>query len=401
MNFSRFDCSSVSLLSRSFAVAAICLVVAGTGVLPARAGMINEPDPTLSAAMNAAKVKTGVRYWIELNRKGKTSHVTNQQTFLNGDRIRFHVQATVDGYAYIVLRSGSQGEQAVLFPQEKMENNRLNRETDYALPAEDYLTFDEHPGTEKVTLLFSKTALDPTKVLAASFKDANHVVLTAPSQSASGSKDLIPARTSVTYQSVESLTRNDSTANLYDSVNGAKPDQGMINSVIAMSTPDTGYKPQATVAAGSTAQPSTAGSTAVDSLAADAALAKANQELRHSDGAAAAASSSAASLATSLATSAAVSSSANDVSTASGSSPGSKKKPAAARISSGGSGTTSKVNTASSEISSGPTPTMGTIKPQSAASSSALKSSTGAVIVRQDDPEKVLHIDVDLEHSGS
>jgi hypothetical protein len=44
---------------------------------------------------------------------------------------------------------------------------------------------------------------------------------------------------------------------------------------------------------------------------------------------------------------------------------------------------------------------MGTIKPQSAASSSALKSSTGAVIVRQDDPEKVLHIDVDLEHSGS
>jgi hypothetical protein len=28
-----------------------------------------------------------------------------------------------------------------------------------------------------------------------------------------------------------------------------------------------------------------------------------------------------------------------------------------------------------------------------------VKSSAGAVIVRQDDPEKVLHIDVDLEHS--
>jgi Domain of unknown function (DUF4384) len=347
MNFPRFDIRRACSLPRAFSLAGMLLIAAST--MPARAGLINEPDPALGAAANAAKVKTGVRYWIELHRGGKTYHVTNQQKFLSGDQIRFHVQATVDGYAYIVLRSGSQGEQAVLFPQENQaDNNKLNRETDYALPAEDFLTFDSHPGIEKVTLLFSKSALNPTKVLATTFKDANHVVFAAPSKSESGSKDLFPAHVSVTYQSEAALTKNDSQGNLYDSVNGAKPDQGMINSVIAMSAPETGFKP--------------AVSSAPASSASDAALAKANQDLRHS--------ASTASIATS--------------STGAAGSSGSL-----------GSSTSSASSTSST------TPGSATTKQSTVSVANTPKSSTGAVIVRQDDPEKVLHIDVDLEHSGS
>jgi hypothetical protein len=313
MNLTRFDIRRVCSLPGALSLAGMLLIVAST--LPARAGLINEPDPALGAGANPATVKTGVRYWIELHRGGKTYHVTNQQKFLSGDQIRFHVQATVDGYAYIVLRSGSQGEQAVLFPQESQkDNNRLNRETDYALPAEDFLTFDSHPGIEKVTLLFSKSALNPTKVLATAYKDSNHIVFAAPSHSESGSKDLVPAHISVTYQSEASLTKNDAQGNLYDAVNGAKPDQGMIDSVIAMSAPETGFKPVA--------------SSSVASTASSAALAKANQDLQH-----------------------------------------------AAQSATTKQSTPAAVNTA--------------------------KSSSGAVIVREDDPEKVLHIDVDLEHSGS
>ena len=354
MNFPRFDIRRACSLSRSIPLACLLLVVSSTA--PARAGLINEPDPALGAAANAAKVKTGVRYWIELHRNGKTSHVTNQQKFLSGDQIRFHVQATVDGYAYIVLRSGSQGEQAVLFPQEgQKDNNKLNRETDYALPAEDFLTFDSNPGTEKVTLLFSKSALDPTRVLATTFKDSNHVVLAAPSQSRSGSKDLIPARTTVTYQSEAALTQNDSKANLYDSVNGAKPDQGMIDSVIAMSTPQTGFKPASTADATSTAS--------------DDALAKANQDMDHAR----------------MSKTGKTSKTKTNVATAAAPSTTTARATTAP--------TGSEASTSSTKSGSS------TAKASTTATATTVKSSAGAVIVRQDDPEKVLHIDVDLEHS--
>jgi hypothetical protein len=371
MNFPRFDIRRVCSLPRALSLAGMLLVVGST--VPARAGLINEPDPALGAAENAAKVKTGVRYWIELHRAGKTYHVTNQQKFLSGDQIRFHVQATVEGYAYIVLRSGSQGEQAVLFPQEtQKDNNKLNRETDYALPAEDFLTFDSHPGIEKVTLLFSKSALNPTKVLASTFKDSNHVVFAAPSHSESGSKDLFPAHTTVTYQSEASLTKNDSQSNLYDSVNGAKPDQGMIDSVIAMSTPDTGFKPVVSATAASTAS--------------DEALAKANQDLQH---VAASTTGKGGKNKPTVAT-------ASPTASSSASSAGSSAKPSSSSSSTAVSSTGSSAST-----KAGTTSGSATTKQTAVAAMNTPKSSSGAVIVRQDDPDKVLHIDVDLEHSGS
>lgn len=163
--------------------------------LPALAGLTNEPDPTTGANVSGAQM--GIRYWIELRRHGQIKYVTNQQNFVSGDQIKFHVQPTVDGFAYIVLRSGSQGEQAVLFPLERSkDNNKLHQKVDYALPADDWLTFDAHPGTEKVSLIFSKSPIDGQKVIAATTGSANHVVIKANS----GSKDLIPAHTTVVYQ---------------------------------------------------------------------------------------------------------------------------------------------------------------------------------------------------------
>lgn len=162
-----------------------------------QAGIVKEDDA------QSAAVKTGLRYWIELKRGGKVSRVTNAQNFKTGDQIRFHVQPTVDGFAYIVLRSGSQGEQAVLFPQEeKKDDNRLHHQVDYPLPADDYLTFDANPGVEKVTLLFCKHEINAKELMATSIQGANHVVI----RSQPGSKDLVPAHTHVTYQPAESMT---------------------------------------------------------------------------------------------------------------------------------------------------------------------------------------------------
>ncbi len=93
------------------------------------------------------KLNTGVQYWIELHRDGRKETVSNKYNFKSGDKIRFHVKANIDCYAYILLKSGSRGEQSVLFPEETLsESNKVKRGTDYIIPAEGFLAFDENPG---------------------------------------------------------------------------------------------------------------------------------------------------------------------------------------------------------------------------------------------------------------
>jgi len=140
-------------------------------------------------------LNTGLRYWIELNRKGKVIQVSNKEPFYSGDRIRFHVKPNIDGYAYILLRSGSRGEQSVLFPDSRNgEDNRVEHGRDYELPADGYLAFDQNPGTEKLTLLLSRKPIDAQALLAKPSSDATMIA-----SSDSGSKDLIPAKVLVVY----------------------------------------------------------------------------------------------------------------------------------------------------------------------------------------------------------
>src|SRR5438552_2181713 len=97
-----------------------------------------------------AQLNTGVRYWVELSRNGQTMKVNNKMAFRSGDKIRFHVQPNIDGYAYILLRSGSRGEQSVLFPDpNRAESNNVTRGQEIVLPGDGYLTFDANPGIEK------------------------------------------------------------------------------------------------------------------------------------------------------------------------------------------------------------------------------------------------------------
>lgn len=145
----------------------------------------------------AESLNTGLRYWIEMKRDGNTQHVSNKTQFKSGDSIRFHVRSNINGYAYILLSSGSRGEQSVLFPDEKAgENNKIGAGREYILPQDGSLTFDENPGTEKLTLLLSRTPIDAKSYLA---KPAGNKEVTLIASSSSGSKDLVPARIYVAY----------------------------------------------------------------------------------------------------------------------------------------------------------------------------------------------------------
>src|SRR5271170_4701555 len=90
-------------------------------------------------------INTGVQYWIELHRGSQILRVNNKTAFKSGDKIAFHLRPNIDGYAYIVLKSGSRGEQSVLFPDAKLqEDNKVQSGKEVVLPSDGMLAFDKN-----------------------------------------------------------------------------------------------------------------------------------------------------------------------------------------------------------------------------------------------------------------
>lgn len=103
----------------------------------------------------------GMTYSIELIRNNKTTKADSRFPFKSGDQIRFHVQPNIDGYMYVVMKSGSKGGQSVLFPAAgSAENNEVKKGTDYILPEQGVLEFDNIPGEEHLQLIVSPTKLN-------------------------------------------------------------------------------------------------------------------------------------------------------------------------------------------------------------------------------------------------
>jgi len=135
------------------------------------------------------KINLGLAYWIELLRDGTISRLNNKFAFRSGDAIRIHMIPNTDGYAYILLKSGSRGDRAILFPNPKSgTDNRVARGRDYALPTEVRLKFDNNPGVEILTLVLSRKPIDINQYL------NGHHERAFVSSGQSGSKDLVPTR---------------------------------------------------------------------------------------------------------------------------------------------------------------------------------------------------------------
>lgn len=153
----------------------------------------------LSASPNVSNVSArpglpSLAYWIELMRDGKHYRCNNKTTFHSGDEIRIHVSCSSDGYAYILMKQGTSGAHAVLFPDARTgRNNAVTAMADYALPSATWLKFDENPGTEKISLIFSKAVLDPDTN---KYMKIQTVIVSADR---SGAKDLCPTRMQISW----------------------------------------------------------------------------------------------------------------------------------------------------------------------------------------------------------
>jgi alpha-beta hydrolase superfamily lysophospholipase len=154
------------------------------------------PPPAESLANDKANQADGpaISYWIELYRGGKIYRCNNKIAFQSGDAIRFHIIPKTSGYAYLLMKQGSSGKRAILFPSAATgSNNYLKAGTDYPVPDKDWLSFDNTPGIEKMSLLFSH------KKLLTGEEFAKPTNLAYISNDRSGAKDLVPTRMQLSW----------------------------------------------------------------------------------------------------------------------------------------------------------------------------------------------------------
>ena len=93
------------------------------------------------------------------------------------------------------MQQGSGGGRAMLFPEQRTgTNNAIAGGKDCAIPTMTYLKFDENPGVEKVSLIFSKKQMNVDSVL----RDPNTVTAYV-SPDRTGAKDLVPTRMQLSW----------------------------------------------------------------------------------------------------------------------------------------------------------------------------------------------------------
>jgi Domain of unknown function (DUF4384) len=167
---------------------------------------LSDEDDTAIAAKDMFKrqlqapagtaLNTGIQYWIELTTNGESLRANNKTAFHSGDQVRFHVKPNIDGYAYIVMKNGSQGQQEVLFPDsENAGQNKINRGQELVIPPDGAFEFDKNPGVERLSLYVSRKPIDPS-IYAKSAKEDDKPVAVAMNF---GGKDLIPSGVFIAY----------------------------------------------------------------------------------------------------------------------------------------------------------------------------------------------------------
>ncbi len=139
----------------------------------------------------------GLSYWIELADASGTpiGPVTDQHTFVSGDRIHLHFRSNTSGHVLLV-QLGSSGRSSVLFPDPKkgLSENRLRAQEDHVLPStERWFKFDKNAGTETLLVLFarSQSEIDRPFPTRATMDAEQTGALLELASDATGRKDLI------------------------------------------------------------------------------------------------------------------------------------------------------------------------------------------------------------------
>lgn len=107
------------------------------------------------------KGRPGAKIRIELLRNGRRQFAPLDTVFRSGDKVKLHFEVNFPAYVEIYNR-GSSGMMQRLFPHQGA-NARVKVTSAYVVPnaATEWFEFDNTPGVEKLTFIFSQAEIRP------------------------------------------------------------------------------------------------------------------------------------------------------------------------------------------------------------------------------------------------
>lgn len=143
-----------------------------------------EPPVTPKAAeittVSYRQQPLGLKYTILKLTGDQYREVDPDTEFRSGDRIRINVESNDTAFLYIVMQ-GSSGTWRPLFPNPAISggNNRIDRGKVYQIPPADSPSFyfDEQPGTEKVSLILTRTPEEDLEKLIYATGERNKTIM--------------------------------------------------------------------------------------------------------------------------------------------------------------------------------------------------------------------------------
>lgn len=130
-----------------------CILMSASALGAGRNNPGRSQDEPQARDLYLSNKQPGTKVTIELRRDGRTRFVSPRETFYAGDQIRLHVKVNFAGYL-AVSNVGSSGKYKLLFPAAGA-TNRVRPSANYIVPRGGYFTFDNTPGTERLTVIMS------------------------------------------------------------------------------------------------------------------------------------------------------------------------------------------------------------------------------------------------------
>jgi hypothetical protein len=139
----------------------------------------------------------GAKVSVLLKRGNQEKVVSTNETFQSGDRIKLIFDINFSGYVAI-MNQGSTGKEQLLFPYKsngRLVDSRVTPNAGTKLPGGgDWIVFDNNPGNETVTVIFSNTPFEEFNNLSSGSittgSEADQVLAELNSKSLRRSKDL-------------------------------------------------------------------------------------------------------------------------------------------------------------------------------------------------------------------
>jgi len=156
----------------------LAVILAGAAIFVWKRGSLSAaPEQSLVYSLTVQKMRDGKPFQDEFESSG-------QEIFENGWKFRMNLNSPQEGYLYLLNEGPAAGDAVtynLLFPEAKTNNGSPRVSPDQKLQTA-WMRFDDHQGTEKFWIVFSKTAVKELEAVTNSIHEVDQGQIKDPAQ---------------------------------------------------------------------------------------------------------------------------------------------------------------------------------------------------------------------------